>query len=231
MSTTPEPTSSIPEDWSLDEWIESGTVARRTVTIYNDHAAANQLAALNARLADLGWSQEHAPARSDGPLAAAIDPAVTGLLAEREELLDRVVESGAVWTVRALSDEDVKAAFDPQTGVPEPKTPFPPLEKAGQRAQEKFGQEVASYRARVSEANEERNVYLVAAAVVSVESPRGTATHVTVGQLKALKARPHGARAFDKLFEAMNEATNDDVDVPRPTSREDSTSIPASFSR
>lgn len=222
MSKDDAPVGVTEESFSLDDWIESGTVARRQVVIHNNPALVEEFEALEARLTALGDAPDADP-EADGPLSAS-DPHEAEraeIHAALENVYERWESSKATWTVRALSHEDVEATFD---AVPVPKRPVPPLEKAGQKAQEKFAAEVSTYQAKVNKADVERRLHMIAASVVGVETAQGSVDSVTVDQVRALRDRPHGTKWVDKLYEAMSAATEGDVEVPRPTSPGRSTS-------
>jgi hypothetical protein len=211
MSTDPTPDGVTPETFDLLDWIESGTVARRQVEIHNDPALVEEYQALEAELAEaekaVGSSGQDGPLAADGPREA--------IVARMEALWERWEASKALWTVRALSKDDIDATFD---AVPVPKRPIPPLEKAGQKAQERFVEALNDYQHEAAKADEERKLHILAAAVVSVETSRGTAEGVTVDALKRLRSRPHGAHWIDRLYRAAEAATQGDQDIPRPTS-------------
>lgn len=219
MAEHDEATGVTDETFDLLDWIESGTVARRQVTIYNDAALAERLRVLTERLAEAEKKVEQTG--GDAPLDEVDE--VAELTAQIEALYPEWEASKAVWTVRALSQDDVMATFD---AVPEPKRPVPPLEKAGQKAQERFAEQVSAWRREVRDADRERRLHMVAIAVESVETARGTAEGVTVETLRKLRDRPHGEQWLTRLYEAVSEATEGDADVPRPTSPGRSTSIP-----
>lgn len=214
-----EPVGLTDETFDLMDWIESGTVGRRQVTIYNDVEAGKRLQDVHARLGELGATE----GPEDGPLEDAGSPEVAALLAEADELLGRLEASKAVWTVRAVSTDDVEATFSADGGVPEPKKPVPPPAAAGKKAAEDFVDRVNEWNKAVEAADARRRLFLIARAVVEVETPRGTVAGASVEALEALSHRPHGRQWIDRLYAAVDAATDADVEVPRPTSPERST--------
>lgn len=202
--------TTVPDDFDLMEWIESGTVARRKVTIYNNPALVEEYEALEAELAAAEKAIEESG--GDAPMDSA-DPR-EGIVARMEALYERWEASKATWTVRALSREDVDACFE---AVPAPKMPVPPMDKAGQKAQDRFAEKVAEYTKAKAETDDERKLHMIAAAVVGVETPRGNVESVTVEQVRALRDRPHGQQWVDRLYAAVEAATEGDVQIPRPT--------------
>lgn len=209
-------------DFDLMDWIETGTIARRTVVVHNDPAAADRFLELEKRLAELGFDDEDDLA--DAPLGSpSVSSEVDAIRREHAELYARWEASRATWTVRAVSEEEVEAIV---AAIPAPKMPVPPLEKAGRAAHEAYYQKVAEYTEAKKKFDDEVNLAIIARAVEKVETAQGTARGVTVDQLRKLKARPHGAQWIDRLRDAVSAATEGDVDVPRPTSPGASTSTP-----
>ena len=214
MSSTDD-TAGVTEDtFDLMDWIESGTVARRQVVIHNNPALADEFTALEDQLAEAEKTTKDAS--GDAPMSQ--DDPRDAIRAQMEALWERWEASKATWTVRALSQDDVEATYEPETGIPAPKAPIAPPEKAGDRARERFMEQVKAFTIAKTDADRDRRLYLIAAAVVSVETTRGVATSVTVPQLKALRARPHGQQWVDKIYAAVEAATQGDVEIPRPTS-------------
>lgn len=229
--TESEPVGVSAETFDLMDWIESGTIGRRQVTIYNDVAAGDRLVEIDERLTELGYGGDADP-EADGPLAGSSTPEVTALLAEAEQVRERLADSKSVWTVRALAEDEVEDTFDPDKGgVPEPKLPIPPPEKAGRKAQEDWVDRVNAHRKAVAAAEAERRLRMIAAAVIAVETSRGRVERdagddpiMSVDQLRSLRSRPHGGQWIARLYEAVDAATEGDVEVPRPTSPGRSTS-------
>lgn len=210
--TTAEHENITPEAFDLMDWIASGTVGRRQVTIYNDVAAGKRLVEIQARLNELAPVDDR-DEDGDQPLSASAPPEVAELEAEAADLLDRLDASKAVWTVRAVSKDDVDATFDE---VPAPRRPVPSqetTEKARKREEDAFNTWVRAS----NEANQERRLHLISRAVVSIETVRGAADGATVDQLRAMQSRPHGAQWVDQLHAAVEAATEVEPDVPRPT--------------
>lgn len=228
MSTDDETSPGLtPETIDLMDWVESGTVARRQVTIHNNPALLEEYEALEAQLKE---AEKRVRAAGGDEALSDSDPR-EAILDAMADLYDRWEASKAVWTVRALAPDDVQATFDPDTGVPEPRRPVPPLEKAGKKAHEDFVEAVGTYSKAKAKADGDRQLHLISAAVVSVETPRGTATAASVEVLEKMRARPHGQQWIDRLYAAVQAATEGDVEIPRPTSREGSTTPRASSSR
>jgi len=219
-----------PENFDLMSWIASGTVATRTVAIHNNPALAADAEALEAEyvaaekaVADMG---DDRPVSWKDPR-----PAIEKRMAE---LHDRWEASKATWTVRALSHDEIEGAFD---AVPSPKQPVAPLPQAGKKAAEDHAEKMTEWARKVHEADRERTLHLIVAAVVKVETVQGCIERepgdppiLTVDAIRALRDRPHGdqwvghipstkgQRITGKLAGAVMGATEGDVSVPRPTS-------------
>src|SRR5690625_1912703 len=106
------------EDFSLLSWIETGTVAERSVTHYNDQAAYSDY---------LDWERRYEEAESnhgpDGEEVLGSRDVFAELDAEGEQILERLESSKSVWTVRALSNEELEEI---DADHPLPKEPTPP---------------------------------------------------------------------------------------------------------
>lgn len=220
---------SLTEDsFDLMEYLTSGTIAKRQVTIYNDPEAGDLLVSTLERLAELGWSEddEQGGEPVDGPLSDADDepdPEVAELLEVAQEAQERLEASKSVWTVRALSEEEAEATFE---AVPLPKMPMPPKDNSPEKDRLKFARQAQEYGSAKVESDRKRKLLQVAAAVVSVERGGRSVDSVSVEMLEALRTRPQGEQWIDKLAAALNEAQKSDPDVPRPTSLGRSTNIP-----
>lgn len=202
-----------PSDFSLADWLTTGTVARQHVTIHADQEAGKRLAEIQARLDELGHDGAADP-EADSPLGADGDGEVAGLLAEAETLVDRWEQSKATWEVRALSADEVAACIDL---APVPTPPVAPAQHASPEAQRKFAERAMAFARKQTEAHDQQRMHMIARAVVSVTTARGTVPGVTVDDLRDLKARPHGKQWLDRLYAAIEKATEEDVEVPRPT--------------
>lgn len=203
-----------PADFDLLAWMNSGTVARRTVTVYNRPDLIDELERIEVDLKAAGHDGRN-DEREDGPLSDDPDGAVA-LLFERKAAVEAELESArSVWTVRALSGDEVDGTF---TTVPAPKIPVQPRSDAPEALREKWGEKMQRYALAEARANADRKVVQVALAVESIETSRGTAAGVTVEALTALRGKPHGQQIIDLLHQAVISASRSDVEIPRPTS-------------
>lgn len=229
-NTSPQNLPEDPADFDLVDWLNTGTIARQHVTIYADQIAGKRLAEIQDRLEqiDAATAPTSDEDLADADRTLADDPAVleleaerAELLAEAEDLLPRLEASRAVWEVRALSQDEIE---DATKAVETPKPPIQPPATASERQQERFRDRVVAYAEASTRVTAERRLHMLATAVVSVTTPRGTVEGVTVDALRSLRARPYGQGWLDRLWAAVEAATEEEVEVPRPTSPGRSTS-------
>lgn len=218
MSKPDETATGVTEEtFDFLEWLDTGTIARRQVVIYNDHATFEEYVKVQERLDELGHTDEPAESTKpkDGPLSG--DPAageIADLLVQRDELLERLDRSKATWTVRAISQPEMESTFDV---VPVPKQPMPPKDNAPAAVQEKWLDKLREYQLAAAKATDDRNLAILAIAVVGVETARGSVDHVTFEQLKAMRSKPHGAQWIERLRAAVDAATTEDAAPPLPS--------------
>lgn len=211
--------STLPADFDLLDYIKSGTIAKREVALYADERAGEELVALIAQLKDLGWSEEgqdeKATRPKDGPLDATSDETdIADLLEKARSAQERLDSSKSVWTVQAISPEVADAALE---SIKDPKAPIPPKEGAAERVKEAYQDRYVEYRKGCDVAERDRRLVLLSEAIISVETPNGTSSGVSIDHLKALRQRAGGQKWIDKLWSGLNEAQSEDPDVPRPT--------------
>jgi hypothetical protein len=207
-----------PADFDLIAFFNTGTIGRTTVVTYNDHEAWKRMVEIDARLEELGVSDEgDSPAfPKDEPLSAINEDQaeVDALLAEVAELEGRRDASKMTWHVRAISDEETKEARRQH------KAPVPPTDpgaNASPQQREKFNAKVLQYSQAREDWLETVKLEQIAVGVEHVETSHGQ-HDVTVATLRALKKRPHGQQWLDRLYQAISDALQEDVDPPRPTS-------------
>src|SRR5690625_1775140 len=175
------------EDFSLLDWIETGTVATRTVTHYNDQAAYSDY---------LDWERRYDEAEKQhdntGEEVLGSRDVFAELDAEGEKILDRLEQSKAVWTVRALSNDELE---DIDVEFPIPKPPVEPGRGADAAKLKKYREYLnGEYREKLDAAMTAQQYAVLVAAFVSMETARGKIETVTVDQLKKLNSVPHGGK-------------------------------------
>lgn len=203
-----DPTTDTPAGFSLDEWIETGTVAHEQVTIYANRALAGEFTALERRLT----AAQAAAETGDQTLEESGD--VARILEQMEDLYARWEASKAVWTVRALSDDEVRDIY---AAHKTPTAPDKPPADAPADVHRAHKGAVEMWTRAVQLATDERNLHYIAAAVTKVETAKGATSTVTVEQLRRMRHRPHGAQDLTRLIDAVNRATQGDVEIARPT--------------
>ncbi|GAA3218178.1 hypothetical protein ACFP63_08645 [Oerskovia jenensis] len=225
-------TDSTPADFDILDWIQSGTIARREVPIYNDPRLVEEYEAVEARLAEAGWVETDAAPRSrdddrsEATLGDTHTDEIAELLAQRDDIAARWEQSKSLWTVRAVSQDEVDASFDV---VPVPKQPLPPkqFDAAPDSVREAFLEKARLAQQAAAQAAEDRKLAVIATAVVSIVTAKGTAEGITLDALKTLRSRPHGKQWIDRLYDAVNAATSTDTELPRPTSNGRSANVQA----
>jgi hypothetical protein len=205
-------------DQTLDllDWVESGTIARREVIIYNDLAlVAEADAAEEALRVALSAASEDAE-RSMG------EPDDVAAARERlDDIYARWEASKAVWTVRALDDDEIRVICEE---LPAPERPASPAPDASPEWHHAHQDALRMWVKESQDVTDERNLRYVSKAVVSVVTAKGTATEASVGVLRTMRARAHGKMRLALLIKATEEATTGDVSVSPGESRASSTS-------
>lgn len=238
------------QDFDVLDWITSGTVARRTITIYNDPALADEMERLETEYGKALLEED----TTAGERTISERPASEVILEQMQAVYDRWQASKAEWTVEALSSDAINEVTDLVPNAPrpvEPVAPNPPKDESRSGNPEKralYKQAMEHYQADLaafevahqewsegpyqewlreqSEVSDERNLHLIAAAVISVVTPKGTASEVSVDALRAWKTRPHGKSHLSRLITAVNEITLNEVQVPSPKSLRGSVNSP-----
>ncbi len=199
------------EDFDLDEWLSTGTLARRAVPIYNDPALVAEFDMLQQRLTDA------ASRVVVGDASMGDSAEVNELYEQMQALHARWEASKATWTVRALTEDEVDeiTAAHPDPDVPNILGGDKPAVGTPEHdARLAAGQEYLAAREKVVTA---RNLAMIARAVVEIRTSKGVRRSVTIEQLRRLRARPHGKSQTQRLLDAVASATTGDVDIPRPT--------------
>lgn len=211
MTENPTPNAALDQDaFDLDEWLSTGTLARRAVPIYNDPALVAKHDILVQKLAD---AQATA---SDEEASIGQGSAIADLHEQMVALHQRWEDSKATWTVRALTEDEVREAAEQH---PDPQIPAIlglPKPAGGTWSEEQLAAGRDHQEAR-EKAQTARSLAMIARAVVEVRTTRGATTHVTVEQIHRLRARPHGKTQTQRLLDAVLSATSGEVEVPRPT--------------
>lgn len=195
----------------LDDWIATGTVARKTVPIYNDPGAIAEAEALLIERAAVELEVKEAGGErslTDADPLADID-------ARLEALHARFAASVTEWTLGPVIDDDYDAI---QEKWPEPPGPRKPLATADEAAQKAYRDALAAWRIEAKRVDGERNVAYVAASVLEVRAGDRVAHGATPEQVRALRRRPGGTAQFNSLLAAAIAVTKGEVGFPVPKS-------------
>lgn len=223
--------------FSLDEWIESGTVAQRTVELHNDRAIPDRLSALEKRR-----RVAVAVAQQTGEASVDDVPEVAEIDAEAAALYEQWEASKETWVVRALSNEEIAVL---RKAHPVPEGPAPLSKKPTAAARTAHAQKTAAWVEQAERVRDESDLHYLTWALVRVETAKGSAVAqgtplnidgepneqfvpaASVATLKALRARPGRQNDLTKVIEAAVDATKADVEVPAPFSRPTSRTDPS----
>lgn len=206
-------------DWLLD-WVETGTVATGTVTLYGNATAVKKYADLEAKLKELEKADDDGETLSSGSAANRVR-------AEMERIAeDELVPSGTVWTLRALDDEEIRDISDsldfpaPPVEPTIPRKSGNPAAKADYEvAMEKYRRDSVTFLEQTAAKTDERNLLFIQTAFVQAESPRGVQESVSIEGLKALRRRPHGQLQVQMLIDKITELTTQPLDITVPKSQ------------
>lgn len=210
------------DTFDLIDWINRGTVGERDVVIYNDPSLVAEYERLEARHAELLRDADDDPEATlaDEHPAAAIER-------EMVELYERFEASKMTWTIRALTDAEVRAIHE---RLPLPDGPREPREPKGSpkasQAWAEYRRALAAYKAdlerhleRVAEVQDDRNLHTIAAATMRVTTTAGTVDGVTYEQVRALREGPYGKVRVERLINAISDLTTKEAVIPAPKSR------------
>lgn len=229
----------VPVDFDLDAWLDGGSVSQRSVPIYSRPDLIADFEEWERRYA---LAEERAKGQSEETSLGDTDE-LDALKGEGEEIHAKWLASKAEWRVRALDDEDEirpitgrKPIYDDLPEFPEPE-PKQPRDFGHGKPSEAYVAAHTAWRARRdaylaeqkpaqdgldkkrSEAEDEANLEMIAAAVVSIEFANGrTACGVTVDQLRKMR-KVIGTRQVTRLLHAATLATMAEPTMPVPSSR------------
>lgn len=219
---TPEPQpADVDAAFDLNDWIQGISPTLRSVDIYGRTDLFGRYERLERELAIAEQVEQAAEASvTEGSEVARI-------LREMEELYELQQRSKTTWYVQALDSTVIKAISDAHP-VPDPlPKPAEPAKNAPDPVKGKYRTELKAWekKNRAHEekrraAADEQNLHLIAAAVVRIENHEGVtvAEQVTVDQLRALQAKPHGAMQTGALLQKAFEAKAGEPVIPAPFS-------------
>lgn len=191
----------VAESW-FSQWLESGTVAQRSVEIYGRPDLFARFESLDRKLA-----VEREVADSEESMSSST---VDDIEEEMRKLYEQWQASKTTWYIRALSEDEIESTKD-ECGFPDdlPDDASDEAKKAHEKATE--------------EAQDQANYKLIAKALVKVEGPDGDVvkTEITADQVKVMKDK-FGTVQILRLAAAAMAATTQEVSIPVPLSRKNS---------
>ena len=199
-----EDSSAVPAgpDW-FDNWIETGTVAQRSVNIYGRPD-------LFAKYEDLERRREVAAAIEEDGEKSVGDSALSDLDAEISDLYKKWQDSKTTWYIRALNPDEIDGVRD-ECGFPDD------LPDDADAAAKK------AYEREVEKANASANLIMVSRALVKIENNDGVVVResITPEQVGALRSKL-GEQQVLRLVAAAMVASTQEVSIPVPLSRANS---------
>ena len=196
-----EDSSAVPagDDW-FDNWIETGTVAQRSVNIYGRPD-------LFAKYEDLERRREVAAAIEEDGEKSVGDSALSDLDAEISALYKQWQDSKTTWYIRALNPDEIDGVRD-ECGFPDD------LPDDADAATKK------AYEREVEKANTSANQIMVSRALVKIENNDGVVVResITPEQVGALRSKL-GEQQVLRLVAAAMVASTQEVSIPVPLSR------------
>lgn len=212
MSTTPE--------FTFESWLDTGTVAQVEVELHNDKAAliryreaATLLREYRVMTAKSGGEQSVTDLGEDLEMQAAADEAWAAVEASTE-----------TWTLRALSEDEIKAI---SAAHPAPVMPRQIPDNAPAKSKTEHANKMRAWSDEAMAVREAAQAEQVATAFVSMTTSAGTLTSISPAQVLAMKARPGRGPDFVKLVAAVTDATTNDKAPDAPFWRESSETDPA----
>ncbi|RHA38741.1 hypothetical protein [Cellulomonas rhizosphaerae] len=205
----------------FDAWLETGTIAQRTVELHNDRSIPDQLDVLSKRrevAAAVAEAEDTEASVTEIPEVVKIDAALEALWVKWEE-------SKETWLVRALSVDEIKLLRTRHPVEDQPPTPGKGASRGTREAHEAL---LKAWAERMQDTLEAIQYAQLEAAIVSITTSKGVATArgtvldedfrpaVTAAQLRAMHARPGRQNDVKQLLNASQDATASDVEVPAP---------------
>jgi hypothetical protein len=197
--------------FDLLEWVSTGSIATREVTLFIDHETYQATRVLVKELRQLENVDRDLPVSVD--MNAERVARIEAIKAELAELNDKLAASKMVWTMRALSDVEIQESMD---AVPGPRLPIKPDGVLTEKTQTKWEARANEYGEAKVKADGERRLWVVQKATQNIVTTAGETDTVTIETLKGLQARPHGAAWINKLYAAVEEATSQEVTPDLP---------------
>lgn len=226
-------TTSTPRQFSLDDWIEAGTVAQRDIEFYNDRAALSRY----LELSELRRGYVAMLSANEGADAGIADATeTTAIDTDLQAAWDALQPSKETWTVRALAEDEIKKI---RLEHPIPSAPTKPSAKATRQTKTTYEKAMLAWAQAATELRDAADLTYLSVAILRMTTTKGTLQStgtyvedtwepaVTVEQLKHLRARPGRQGDFTSLLQAAVDATTSDIEVPAPFSQPTSRTAPS----
>lgn len=228
----------LPVDFDLDAWINGGSVGHRSVAIF---ARPDLAADMQEYVRRIEEAKRRAKAGDEDTSLGDRDE-VRALEAEAERIYDEWMASKGDWRIRALDIEDdlepIQKAMPVYPDLPafKEKPPVAPRDHDKGKPSAAYSAVLEAYEARRAAfleaqkperdelekeratANDEANMQMIAAAVVSITFANGQVVHdVTVEQLRRMR-KTIGPLQVAKLLQATHDAMYREPVLPIPFS-------------
>lgn len=202
----------VGDDW-FDQWLETGTVAQRSVPIYGRPD-------LFAKYEDLERRRQIA-AEVDQEERSLGDSSLADIDEEINALYKQWQESKTVWYIRALQPDEIDQARD--------EVNFPDEPKPAEGEKELSAEARREYEREAEAANTRANQIFVARSLVKIENSRGEVVResITPEQVKVMREKL-GDQQILRLVAAAMVAATQEVSIPVPFSQSSSKSDRAS---
>lgn len=190
------------EGW-FDQWLNTGTVAQRSVEIYGRPDLFAEFESLERQLSVAKEIEES----GDKVLG---DTGVETIEKKMEDLYTEWQKSKTTWFIRALTSSEIEQIRD-DCGFPDE-----PEDEADKEAQK-------AYERDTERANTQANHEMVSRALVKVQNPAGETVKesITPGEVEQMHARL-GDTQILRLVAAAMVAMTQEVSIPVPLSRKNS---------
>lgn len=198
----------VGDDW-FDQWLETGTVAQRSVNVYGRPDLFAKYEDLERRRAVAAEVEDEEKSLGDSTLAD-LDEEISNLYKQWQD-------SKTTWYIRALQPEEINAVRDECNFPDEPKPGKD--EKAVDPAVRR------EYEREADEANTRANQLMVSRALVKIENNAGDTVResITSEQVGAMRSKL-GDQQILRLVAAAMVAATQEVSIPVPFSRSSSKS-------
>lgn len=196
----------VGDDW-FDSWLETGTVAQRSVNIYGRPDLFAKYEDLERRRAVAAEVEDEEKSLGDSTL--------TDLDEEIAALYKTWQDSKTVWYIRALNPEEIEAVRDECKFPDEPKPEKDEKEVAPDARRE--------YERAVEVANTKANKLMVSRSLVKIENNDGDVVResITPDQVGVMRGKL-GDQQILRLVAAAMVAATQEVSIPVPFSRSSS---------